>query len=353
MNKQLIYKYLEGELSSQQEKELFAWVSKSEQHKDFCASQMNIWIMQHTPDTKANEQDYLQMKKFIEQSTPNKSSSISKKKTITLRTSFFYPAAAVAILFVLINTVLVINSLRTSDSTKATIATNIVKGTKSKQYQGFRELYTEKGVKAKIILPDSSIVWLNSDSKIMYPSEFSGDKREIYFSGEAYFDVFKDSLKPMIINGKNNFTVKVLGTKFNLKNYSNDNDVRVTLYSGSVEVFKDKGDNRISHALLKPSETLTIKDRGEIDVVKLDDPEEFSLWKEGKLNFNDTKLADVVKVLERWHGVSIEVKDNSILDYKFTAQFNSESIVQIMEFMKMVSYIDYTVIGNKVILTKR
>jgi ferric-dicitrate binding protein FerR (iron transport regulator) len=104
---------------------------------------------------------------------------------------------------------------------------------------------------------------------------------------------------------------------------------------------------------IKNSKILTLGVGNSISKSGLTHPTQNSEWKDGQLVFNETPMSEVIRMLERWHGVSIKVADPDILDYKFTARFESESIVQILDFVKMTTFIDYTVQGNKVVLKKR
>ncbi|MPM31195.1 hypothetical protein SDC9_77749 [bioreactor metagenome] len=206
------------------------------------------------------------------------------------------------------------------------------------------------------MLPDGSVVWLNSASRLTYPINFEGDTREVQLVGEAYFEVVKDSLHPMIVSTGKNFYVEVLGTKFNLKAYSDDQVSQATLYSGEIKVHTaNKETNESKELLLKPMETILIGDKNLATLVSdLEEEKEINAeWKDGILTFNNTPLKEVIKSVQRWHGTQFTVKDSSILNYRITASFNSESAVQIMDMIRYISPVDYKANGNQITLSRR
>lgn len=209
-------------------------------------------------------------------------------------------------------------------------------------------IYTEKGVKSVVELPDGSTVQLNSDTKITYPDTFIGDTREVLLSGEAYFRVKGDSSRPMIVNTVKGFQIKVLGTEFNVKSYENDDFSSTTLYNGSIHLITPTSETKIV-----PHEQVMINKKNQITRLKPVILEDTRAWTQGRLVFDETPISEVVKMLERWHGVTVQVKDPVILNYKITAEFKSESIYQIMYIIKSCSLIDYTISENTVVMTSR
>lgn len=215
-------------------------------------------------------------------------------------------------------------------------------------------LYTEKGVKGFVILPDSTKVWLNSCTELTYPVKFNGSRREISMSGEAYFEVAKDSLHPMIINTANNVSIEVLGTSFNLKSYKEDGRVETTLYTGSVRMHYE-ADGEKKTVLMQPDEKIVYElpsNEKNVETVpqKLQKPQLQSAWKEGRLIFDQMPVKEVLKMIERWHGTSFIVKNDKIYNYVLSADFESESLVQIMEIIKIIIPIDYKIENNVVTL---
>jgi transmembrane sensor len=120
----------------------------------------------------------------------------------------------------------------------------------------WQEKYTERKTLSKMILADGSSVTLNADSRLKYPASFDGPTREVYLTGEAFFDIQKDPDHPFIIH-TDKMIIRVLGTSFNVKSYPGDASMETTLLQGSVEVtFPDRPADKI---ILRPSDKLVIR----------------------------------------------------------------------------------------------
>lgn len=211
-----------------------------------------------------------------------------------------------------------------------------------------QEIYVVKGAKSKVTLPDGTTVWLNSDSRIKFPLKFSGNSRNVFLSGEAFFDVVSNNKCPMIVSSTNNLMVEVIGTKFNLRSYENDNQFQATLYSGVINILSaNNSDSTVNKIYqVNPNESFLKEINGNNvrtykKKISNDGMSKISAWKEGRLFFEDTPMKDVLKSLERWHGIEFSIKDSSVLNYTITAKFDNESAVQIMEMLKLCAPIDY------------
>ncbi len=345
MKKELLIKYIKGETAAREEVEVLDWVNSCEENSQYFKTLNNLWISQNVSDKKADENELREIKKL----------TTGKRLVLnTFKRYIPYVAAATLIISVGLNFLLyrghVQNANRESAVRLAYLPT---------EYK--HEIYTEKGVKARILLPDGSKVWLNSDSKLIYPDRFESDIREIEFAGEAYFEIQKDSLRPLIINTNKEFRVQVLGTEFNLKSYDNDKEARTTLYSGSLNVISRRygRGSRFSKEIvtrLKPMESCIIKENQNpihIRQQQTVNSEKETAWKDGRIIFDATPMTETIKILERWHGVEFEVKDKSVYSFDITARFKSESIVQIMEMIKYCALIDYRLDSNKVVIFRR
>ena len=343
MTKELLLKYIKGDAAKQEEIEILEWIGKDPQNERYFVMLNNLWISQNISQDKANEREIEEIRELTTKRND------SRKR---LRRYISYAAAAVIILSVGLNLLFVNKTISDKNKKEEPLRMAYL----PTEYK--HEVYTEKGVKARITLPDGSKVWLNSDSKITFPDKFESDIREIAFSGEAYFDVTRDSLRPMIITTNKNFKIEVLGTKFNIRSYDNDSEAQMTLYSGSINVVSASGKRGTTNSgevitKLKPLETCIIRERQTPVHLKPVNAEKQVAWKNGKIIFESTPMSEVLKILERWHGTQFIVKDQSVYKFDITAKFRSESIVQIMEMIKYCSLVDYTVDSNKVILMSR
>ena len=344
MKKELLLKYIKGEAAKHEETEIYDWIGKSPDNERYFVLLNNLWISQNISNNKASDA-VLEVIRLL----------------TTSRIYFFkryikyisYAAVAIAVLSIGLNLFLI-------DSNSRLVKEYGDRPVRLSQLseESRHEIYTEKGVKAKITLPDGSAVWLNSDTRITYPDKFASDIREVHFSGEAYFDVVSDSLRPLVISTNKDFKIEVLGTRFNVRSYDNDNEAQTTLYSGSLNVVSKGASSTFGKVkeivtTLKPSESCIIRAKQNPILIKPADANKQVAWKEGRIIFESTPLSEVIKMLERWHGTEFLVKDPSIYRFDITARFRSESIVQIMEMIKYCALIDYTIDSNKVVLYRR
>lgn len=201
------------------------------------------------------------------------------------------------------------------------------------------------GVRTQHTLPDGSIVHLNAGSKLEYPSTFQQD-REISLSGEAYFEVVSDSLRPfkVITDG---LKVAVLGTKFNV--ISIDEVQLVALLEGSVEVQDHSYENQViltpgNQAVLDPA-------TNRITTNPFDEALLFG-WTKGKLVFRDASFDQVVDRLSRWYGVTVSVTNpTNIPDWSYTGSFTNESLETVLLNMSIVREFEYQITKDSVLIT--
>jgi ferric-dicitrate binding protein FerR (iron transport regulator) len=211
------------------------------------------------------------------------------------------------------------------------------------------EYIVNPGVKGRVVLPDSSEVWLNSNSSLVCPIRFGADSRVVELNGEAFFDVRNDLQRPMYVRTSKEITVKVTGTKFNISTYANDNFFNLHLVSGKVRLINEN--NKTELDVLPAQEVSVHVSNQRFKLNKNADERLNTAWKDGCLVFDGTLLIEVIHKMERWYGVSIEVKAPNILNETFTAEFKSESLTQVLDFLKMSSNINYLITDQKVVLS--
>jgi ferric-dicitrate binding protein FerR (iron transport regulator) len=178
----------------------------------------------------------------------------------------------------------------------------------------FHTLSIPRGGKFTLKLPDGTMVWLNAESSLRYPTRFNGQDRNVELDGEAYFEVTPDAKAPFIVTFKtpnnNEGTVKVLGTHFNINSYSDEGVVITTLLEGSVAV-SGNGESK----LLKPGEQALSS--SSIKVVKTN-ADEAVAWKDGKFLFRDATVHTIGEQIKRWYDIDVAYEGN------ITQHFNAE-----------------------------
>jgi ferric-dicitrate binding protein FerR (iron transport regulator) len=163
---------------------------------------------------------------------------------------------------------------------------------------GFNTVTTPKGGQYQVTLSDGTRVWLNAASSIRFPTLFTGKHRKVEVSGEAYFEVAGNEQHPFLVDLKGDCEVEVLGTHFNVNNYSNEENVRTTLLQGSIRVTRGK-----AAKLLRPGEQAVVKENIAID--KSVNMDEVMAWKNGFFNLQNKNLDEVMKQLERWYDIDV------------------------------------------------
>ncbi len=191
-------------------------------------------------------------------------------------------------------------------------------------------LSTSYGERKQVTLPDGSIVILNSLSSVSYPENIHNSRtREIVLKGEAVFNVTKDIQRTFIVK-VSEVEIKVLGTKFNVSAYENDENITTSLYEGAVSISSNSGEAR----QLKPGEQVMYnKKSNQMELLSTID-ENHSAWTRGNLCFENIPLKDIFKILEREKDISFNISDEINKDLKLTAKFNhNESVEEMLEYL--------------------
>ncbi len=190
------------------------------------------------------------------------------------------------------------------------------------------------GVRSEIVLPDGSTVWLNAESTIRYQVPFDRRSREVALTGEAFFDVKKDSQRPFhVVSGKVN--INVLGTRFNCKAFAEDAMVEVVLTEGKVRL--NAAGSETGEVNLKPGERAVISKRTNQIDISSGGVEKYIGWREGKLIFDECPLPEVARQLERWFGIEVEIADPKVSGYQISTTFENEPLHQILALLELAS----------------
>lgn len=171
-----------------------------------------------------------------------------------------------------------------------------------------------RGGEFKIMLEDSTVVWLNSESTLRYPEVFSDTNRRVQLSGEAYFEVKKDTKRPFLVESDGQ-TVRVLGTEFNIKAYPDDNLTYTTLESGSIALYS--ADRTSGELIISPGhQSLLDRNKRQIDT-KTVRTDVITSWRHGRFVFQDLPLKAIMKDLSRWYDFEYEFTDPKVGDIVF------------------------------------
>jgi len=231
----------------------------------------------------------------------------------------------------------------------------------------YSEVSSPIGSKTKLLLPDSTVVWLNAGSKLTYNEHFGNSNRNTTLTGEAFFDVKKSTI-PFIIHA-NTIQIKVMGTAFNVKAYPDERTTETSLIRGKVEISLDKRPDQ-SPIILTPNEKLIVSNEPEriknrisgkkdpmvvwSNITHVDDSTiAETSWVENKLIFQeDETFADVAKKMERWYGVHIYFEDENIANLHVYGSFTTETIGEALDALKIGFRFHYKMEGKNITITK-
>lgn len=203
-------------------------------------------------------------------------------------------------------------------------------------------IHAPLGSRISFDLPDGTKGWLNSGSSLEYQLPFSNN-RQVTISGEAWLDVAKDASHPFeIYAGKSK--VKVLGTRFNLNAYPEENYVEVVLEEGKVE-FAVPGIT--STVEMKPGERL-VYTGSSVNIAETD-PTKYAAWVEGKLMFRGDPMPEVARRIARWYNVEVELVDKDLEKDVIRGTFQDDSLEDVLRYISMTSPIHYRITDRKIL----
>lgn len=245
------------------------------------------------------------------------------------------------------------NQYVTSDGKKLTYKSE-AKKTKQNEVIEYNDLTIPRGGEYFVVLADGSKVWLNSESKLRYPTKFiDGKERNIELVyGEAYFEISPSSKHNgskfnVITKGQK---VKVLGTEFNIKAYNEESIIATTLVGGKIQIEKD--DNK---KILIPNQQAQVNTNlSTINVVPIDVSNEIA-WVKGLFSFEEARLDNMMKTLSRWYDIDIVFENSSRKEFEFTGILErTKTIQEILEIIKKTSQKDEITfkIADKIIIIK-
>lgn len=213
----------------------------------------------------------------------------------------------------------------------------------STQSNSYAEISAPQGSRVQFTLPDGSMGHLNGGSRLKYPVNFS-DNRNVSLSGEAYFEVTKDKKHPFTVQTKY-ADVQVFGTKFDVCAYDGDQEVLTTLEEGSVKVLNKTGK---TYAMLNPGEQNVIStSNGKMQNIPVK-TNLYTSWKDEMLRFNNSPFDEVIKKMERWYGVKINLDKTLKYSENYTFTVRTESLKELLELLSFTTPMSYKIDNDTV-----
>ncbi|GAB6123647.1 FecR family protein [Dysgonomonas termitidis] len=334
----LIIDFLEGSLSEEDNDELQLWLSESELHVSYFEEIKKIYYsFEYIKESQKYDKDkaFDLFKERIESSSNNISEEGTQVNEITeksySRKTLLQMAGIAATIALLIG---------------FSFSLFQIKATKPLQKEVTIE--SPPGHKTKLFLPDGTLVWLNSGTRITYNTGYGVDNRNIKMDGEAFFDVTRNeglSFKVAV----NDIQVSVLGTSFDVEAYQRDKEISVSVMTGQVSVGKM---NDKIFGVLKPNEKIVInKDKNSFKLTTCD-PEIDGIWRHGQLKIINDPMPVVISKMERWYGVNITIEGKISREY-YWMTIKTESLTEILELINKITPITYKIKGEEVTIRYR
>ena len=327
-SEELIVRYLQN-TATDQEKDIFLnWVNFSEENKKQYFDFKRIYDLKKEVFTEAdiiNSERELLMKLGLKQ---RKSNILNLIKPI-------YRYAAIGVLIIGFAALMVALFHTRKDNS------NMI------------SVFADNNTKT-VILPDSSRVCLNRGSSITFPSVFTENFREVMLVGEAYFDVTHNHLKPFLVK-TSSLTVRVLGTSFNVKAYSNEEKIVTTLVNGSIELsIADKVGQFEKKILLRPGQqAIFSKNSLVVNLISVD-TDFYTDWRNGILHFSSESLEKIIALLEKEYGVNIEIDGEKLKESLYSGSFSKDqNIKDILDILSLSRPISYKIDKNNIVIYEK
>ena len=308
----LLIRYFSGELSSEESIFVENWIEESEENKKLAEQILHIFF----------SIDILQSAKNLE--TDKALKKVRKRiltKTKYSFTNIFKRVAAILILPFFCATLYFFVKDASEPVQLITMKASI-------------------GMVASFTLPDSTKVWLNAGSTLKYPAKFNGKTREVELEGEAFFNVTKDDKCKFVVSLKDSLSVEVLGTKFNIEAYGDDNIINTTLVEGNIQFSHYHNGNKILTQVM-PAQRLTYNSKeNEVSVKNVSVMPDIA-WKYNKIIFEKTSLEDALKILKQHYNVEFIIRDEALKNNSFTGKFTEEQLETILIFFSISTDIKY------------
>lgn len=318
----LIKRWLDGDRSEESQKQVESWLNADSSNQELLAELEDRWEQQTTEEFDSI-QAYTEVKEKMEQEsrkTPVREIYPTRRKRswIRIAATVMLIAAAGFMAFWL------------TDSEPADIAHKYVIS------------QTLTGQTAKVNLPDGSVAYLNAGSSLKYAETFGTDTREVILTGEAFFEVTRDTLHPFLVK-TGDVTTQVLGTSFNVRAYENP---EVTVATGKVSVSINGTNERV---FLNPGQQATRNlETGSLETREVN-PILYTSWKDEVLVFDEFSLAEAAIMLERKYHVSIDIQNRSLADCVMVGQHQNKSLENLLLAMQYVLEFEYEFTSPKAV----
>ncbi len=322
-----ILKYLQGKTSKKESEKIRAWIVKPENEKEVREILIEIWLTNDIKFKKGKPDfDQIMNKVLSRIEKPETEISLTQEKLRKIYSVYSKIAAVFLIPIIIFSAYLIFYDAKKQDE-------NVITA---------KEIYTKPGTTTKIGLADGTKVWLNDKTVFRYPEKFTGNKREVFIDGEAYFEVEANKKSPFVVQNPMMKTI-VTGTHFNLNAYSEDAFFEATLLEGkiSLEAGNDQYNLNPGAQLQYNVATSLIKERN----IQTGDA---IAWIDGKLFIYNETLDIAARKLSRWFNVAISISDAELKEYELTCKLENENLAQSLNMLSYALPLKYEIKETKI-----
>lgn len=350
VDSQFLIKVIKNETGLEEKEYFEKWFAESDENKDEFSNVALLWDMFSQTNNISVPDPEQQWKEILNRINDNKNSEVAEPQlhmqsfesfavndSNKFRKDYSWILRIAAVLIIAFSIFLIydgyyvppVNNSKSQEITTTSIP--------------FQHIKTYRGQRTKFALPDGSVVYMNSESTIIYPAQFTGNERRIRLTGEAYIKVEPDYANPFIVEC-GNITTVVTGTEFNLMN--RDNTVKVSVAHGSVKVISSNK----NEILVKKGQMVSLDKKGYLSNPQKVDLSHILAWKNNKLSFKRTPLKEVIRDLELFYDVKVTVVNKTAINKKLTGLFDAESLNEVLENLELALDISIKKDGQKIFI---
>lgn len=334
---QLVQRYISGQCSQQEREKIEQWMRKDPANEELIRDLKQIW--EFTPEEEFDIDVQEAWNKFRQREIDSKQRidyTADRRNHSRLLLNLYRTAAVVLIA--------VLSGFFVWHFKEQPRQNTVQHG----DFYVMQDLITEQGEKARVKFSDGTAVILNASSALRFPKKFSGPTREVYLEGEAFFKVTHNSERPFIVRAQG-ATVEVMGTEFNVRAWNDDPDMGVTVKQGKVTVAATSNDSEKPEevVLTRGQYSRVIKGK-EPSPAKSVDVNNYLLWLNGGMHFDDTPFSQVIRQLERRFDIQVSVHDQELLDVPFTAVLKDADLDDVLKIISASMETEYRKEGVKV-----
>ena len=336
----LILMYLEGDCSEADEKKVLEWKNNSEENRKEFELLKDLW------DTHDLTLPKVDVEKSLDVVKQRISNFADRRETQTLKMFRIQHKKKVS---QFINPFTMSSYLKTA-AVILILFSGIYFFSKLFQNELMKEVIVKNKELKEITLSDGTEVKLDAGSSLKYPDKFEDDKREVFLSGEAYFNVTSDQQTPFIVH-TNQAEITVLGTKFNVRAWDQTHKVAVVVVDGRVSLRPENVNNNKSEVIISAGQISVLDENGSLSNPVNTDTELHLAWLNREYYFQSVPLGEVLDQLKRWYDIDFTLPVDSYVANRITVNLENKPIEDILDLISLIMNFKYVMNGNTVTFT--